>query len=70
MLSDLIGTLWEVDDEDEKDVAGNIYRSIFSGGKGVEPYYERSARALQHAVQKMRRDLPLARWVNYVHYGA
>ena len=66
----VIGTLWEVDDEDEKDVAGNIYRSIFSGGKGVEPYYERSARALQHAVQKMRRDLPLARWVNYVHYGA
>jgi CHAT domain-containing protein len=66
----VVGTLWEVDDEDGKDLAGNIYRSIFSGEKGLEPYYERSARALQHALQQMRRDLPLVRWVNYVHFGA
>lgn len=66
----VIGTMWGMDDEDGRDLAENFYRSMFSGKKGVEPYYERSARALQHAVQQMRRSLPLVRWVNYVHYGA
>jgi hypothetical protein len=66
----VIGTLWEVNNEDGKDLAENIYRSLFLWQKGVEPYYETSARALQHAVQQMRRGLPLVRWVNYVHYGA
>jgi hypothetical protein len=66
----VIGTIWEMVDEDGRDLAENVYRSMFLGKKGVEPYYERSARALQHAVQQMRRGLPLVRWVNYVHYGA
>jgi CHAT domain-containing protein len=66
----VIGTMWGLDDEDGRDLAENFYRSMFSGKKGVEPYYERSARALQHAMQQMRRSLPLVRWVNYVHYGA
>jgi hypothetical protein len=36
------------------------------------PYYERSAQALQIAVQKLRkkRGMTLERWVNFVHYGA
>jgi hypothetical protein len=66
----VIGTMWEVDDEDGRNLAKNVYRSMFSKKEGVEPYYERSARALQYAVQQMRTSLPLVRWVNFVHYGA
>ncbi|KAH9026044.1 hypothetical protein EDB85DRAFT_1893574 [Lactarius pseudohatsudake] len=49
-------------------------RQVFSestGRRGV-PYYERSARALQFAVKKLRkkRGITLERWANFVHYGA
>ena len=66
----VIGTMWGMDNEVGRDLAKNIYRSMFLGKESVEPYYERSARALQHALQQMRRGLPLVRWVNYVHFGA
>jgi hypothetical protein len=68
----VIGTMWGMDDEDgqeSQDIAEAVYQSVFSG-KGGEALYERSAKALQHAVQQKRRGLPLVRWVNYVHYGA
>ena len=66
----VIGTMWSMDDEVGRDLAKNVYQSMFLGKESVEPYYERSARALQLALQQMRRGLPLVRWVNYVHYGA
>jgi len=66
----VIGTMWRMVNKDERDLAKDVYRSMFSGKDRGEPYYERSAWALQHAVQQMRCNLPLVRWVNYVHYGA
>ena len=67
----VIGTMWGMVDEDGQSLAEAIYQSMFSGKDGREAYYERSAGALQQAVQQMRRRcLPLARWVNYVHHGA
>jgi len=67
----VIGTLWRMDDsvDDEQDLAKAVLLLMLSG-KGGEPYYERSARALRDAVHQMRCKLPLVRWVNYVHYGA
>jgi hypothetical protein len=66
----VIGTMWGIDGEDGRDPMENDYWSMFLGKNGVEHYNEGSARILQHAVQQMRRHrLPLARWVNYVHYG-
>jgi CHAT domain len=65
----VIGTMWGMVNKDGRDLAKDVYRSMYSG-KDRGPYYERSARALQHAVQQMRCNLPLVRWVNYVHYGA
>jgi hypothetical protein len=66
----VIGTMWGMVNKDGRDLAKDVYRSMFSGKDRGEPYSERSARALQHAVQQMRCNLPLVRWVNYVHYGA
>jgi CHAT domain-containing protein len=62
----VIGTMWKVDDVDGQNLAKHFYPSMFS----TEPYYEKSAEALQYAVQQIRPGLPLARWVSYVHYGA
>ncbi|KAF8495541.1 hypothetical protein F5888DRAFT_1711798, partial [Russula emetica] len=67
----VIGTLWGMDDsvDDGQDLAKAVLLSMFSGNE-EEPYYERSARALRDVVKKMRCNLPLVRWVGYVHYGA
>jgi CHAT domain-containing protein len=70
----VVGTMWAMADTDGADLSKHFYKSIFSGKadqNGV-PYYERSARALQLAVKKLRtkRGITLERWVNFVHYGA
>ena len=68
----VVGTMWAMADEDGRDLAGNFYKSVFSGGKPWEPYHERTAEALRDAVVRLRRKrrMTLERWVNYVHYGA
>jgi len=70
----VVGTMWAMADTDGADLSKHFYKYIFSVSpdmKGV-PYYERSARALQFAVEKLRRKrgMTLERWVNFVHYGA
>ncbi|KAH9038661.1 CHAT domain-containing protein [Lactarius deliciosus] len=70
----VVGTMWAMADTGGADLAKHFYKSIFSESsdrRGV-PYYERSARALQFAVGKLRkkRGITLERWTNFVHYGA
>ncbi|KAH9047468.1 CHAT domain-containing protein [Lactarius deliciosus] len=69
----VVGTMWEMADTDGRDLAKSFYKSLLSSNQdaGV-PYYERSARALRDATQKLRkkRGITLERWVNFVHYGA
>ncbi len=68
----VVGTMWEMADTDGRDLAKNFYKSLFSGQVSGVPYYERTARALRDATQKLRgkRGVSLERWVNFVHYGA
>ena len=70
----VVGTMWAMADTDGADLSKRFYKSIFSdkAGQNEVPYYERSARALQIAVNKLRRKrgITLERWVNFVHYGA
>ncbi|KAN0131157.1 CHAT domain containing protein [Lactarius tabidus] len=70
----VVGTMWAMADTDGADLSKHFYKAIFADKadqKGV-PYHERSARALQTAVKKLRkkRGITLERWVNFVHYGA
>ena len=72
----VVGTMWAMADTDWADLSEHFYKTIFSDNlkasqNGV-PYHERSARALQIAVKKLRRKrgMTLERWVNFVHYGA
>jgi CHAT domain-containing protein len=68
----VVGTMWAMADPDGPALAGDFYKSVFSGRKEGVPYYERTARALRDAVVKLRRKrgITLERWVNYVHFGA
>ena len=64
----VIGTLWPMYDADGPDLAGDFYGYLLGEGKGD---YRMSAVALHEATKKMReRDVPLERWVNFVHFGA
>ncbi|KAF8259972.1 CHAT domain-containing protein [Lactarius quietus] len=70
----VVGTMWAMADTDGTDLSKHFYKAIFSekAGQNGVPYHERSARALQVAVKKLRgkRGISLERWVNFVHYGA
>ena len=70
----VVGTMWAMADEDGRDLAENFYKTLFSNLRRFEgiPYHERSAKALQSAVKKLRkkRRITHERWVNFVHYGA
>ena len=70
----VVGTMWAMADTDGAYLSQRFYESIFPKSPSPKraPYYERSARALQVAVKKLRkkRGVTLERWVNFVHYGA
>ena len=70
----VVGTMWAMADVDGRDLAENFYKTIFSNSRRYEgiPYHERSAKALQFVVKKLRkkRRITHERWVNFVHYGA
>jgi hypothetical protein len=64
--------MWEMADTDGKYLAKSFYKSLFSNQEEGVPYYERAARLLRDATQKLRRKrgVTLERWVNFVHYDA
>ena len=70
----VVGTMWAMADTDGADLSKHFYKAVF-GDKAEQSgvrYHERSARAIQLAVKKLRkkRGMTLERWVNFVHYGA
>ena len=68
----VVGTMWEMADDDGPDLAWNFYRSVFSNRWQGMAYHERTAEALRDAAKELRkkRNMTLERWVNFVHYGA
>ena len=69
----VVGTMWDLGDVGGEDLSLGFYKEMLSGGAdddGVSSS-ERSARALQYMVQKLRETrVTLQRWSNWVHYGA
>jgi hypothetical protein len=70
----VVGTMWAMADTDGADLSKHFYKVIFSDKASQREilYHERSARALQLSVKKLRKKsgVTLERWVNFVHYGA
>jgi CHAT domain-containing protein len=67
----VVGTMWDFGDGGAEDLSLGFYNQIVSGGAGdTTSLAERSAKALQYTVQKLReKGVMLQRWVNWVHYG-
>ncbi|KAF8270116.1 CHAT domain-containing protein [Lactarius quietus] len=63
----VVGTMWEMADTDGQELARSFYKSLLLA-MGSLPYYERSARALRDATQKLRRKrgITLERWLDDV----
>ena len=68
----VVGTMWDLGDVGGEDLSLGFYKEMLSGGaEDGTPPSERSARALQYMVQKLRETrVTLQRWANWVHYGA
>ncbi|KAF4568161.1 hypothetical protein EYR40_010442 [Pleurotus pulmonarius] len=78
----VIGTLWEMRDEDGPYVAKRFYEKMLEGQDHPEMRYKKAAGALASVIQQMREQkvmnektgkkekMGMDRWVNYVHIGA
>ena len=65
----VIGTMWSVGDKDALSVAIQIYEELFKNGTG-QVSASKAALALHQAILLMRaNNVPLARWVPFVHFG-
>jgi tetratricopeptide (TPR) repeat protein len=65
----VIGTLWSVGDKDALNVAMQIYGELFKDGTG-QASASKAALALHQAILLLRaNNVPLARWVPFVHFG-
>lgn len=67
----VVGTMWVMADEDGPFIAKEFYKRMFEG-ESPEEGFQRSARALCEATQRLRRSkgVTLERWVNFIHIGA
>ena len=66
----VVGTLWEMEDDDGCDITKNFYQYMFRI-PGAVPNFRDSAQALLLATRDMRkRGLGLDRWAKFVHVGA
>ncbi|KAL4256008.1 CHAT domain-containing protein [Pleurotus pulmonarius] len=78
----VIGTLWEMRDEDGPYIAKRFYEKMLEGKDNPEMRYKNAASALTSVIQHMREQkvmnektgkkekMGMDRWVNYVHIGA
>ncbi|KAG8980116.1 hypothetical protein FRB93_009659 [Tulasnella sp. JGI-2019a] len=64
-----VGTMWAMADEDGPVIAEHFYKHMFRNGpEGVD--CRDAAKAMVVGVRELRRrEVPLARWINFVHYG-
>ncbi|GJE97949.1 CHAT domain-containing protein [Phanerochaete sordida] len=75
-FSSVIGTMWQMQDDDGPTFANLFYGAIFADGGALprpnEVGFKRAARAYCSAIKEMRRSktVNLERWVNFVHIGA
>uniref|UniRef100_A0A8H7XQ71 CHAT domain-containing protein n=3 Tax=Psilocybe cubensis TaxID=181762 RepID=A0A8H7XQ71_PSICU len=66
----VVGTLWEMNDEDGPTISQEFYRYMFRSSER-SPSFTDSAEALNHAVRAMRKaKVPIEHWVMFVHIGA
>ena len=66
----VIGTLWPINDAAARDITKDFYDDLTANGK-TRPQISRSARALHHAIRRLRADYLQAPtlWAAHTHTG-
>ncbi|KAG8872985.1 hypothetical protein FRB98_009277, partial [Tulasnella sp. 332] len=65
----VVGTMWAIVDEDGPIIARRFYKYMFRNGPEAVDCRD-SADGLAMAIRVLwRRNVPLDRWVNFVHFG-
>ncbi|KAJ6554951.1 CHAT domain-containing protein [Mycena vulgaris] len=70
----VVATMWTTQDSDGPKIADAFYEHLFrnvdpGSSPPVFPDLNESAEALHFAVAKLRTQVPLLRWIPFVHYG-
>jgi tetratricopeptide (TPR) repeat protein/CHAT domain-containing protein len=67
----VVGTLWEMKDADGPSIAGHFYDCMFSHDVDgqVDVDVKDSARALNNAIQEMKKKGLIGQWINFIHIG-
>ena len=66
----VVGTLWEMDDEDGPTISKEFYKHLFRKS-GNKANFRDSAEELNVAIRALRKNgVPLERWILFVHIGA
>ncbi|OJA11321.1 hypothetical protein AZE42_08591 [Rhizopogon vesiculosus] len=63
----VIGSMWSVDDEVAGQVVSAFYDNMFDGSGRLD--CTGAAVALHNAVKKLRKEIPLARLIVFIHMG-
>ncbi|KAG8984981.1 hypothetical protein FRB93_006136 [Tulasnella sp. JGI-2019a] len=64
-----VGTMWAMDDQDGPVMTKYFYEYMFRNGPEAVDCRD-AAKAMVMGVRELRRcEVPLARWINFVHYG-
>jgi len=65
----VVGTLWEMEDEDGPTLSREFYRRMLNDTRGTADCTN-AAVALAETVKVLRRrGVPFSRWINFVHFG-
>ncbi|KAG9026286.1 hypothetical protein FRB95_009022 [Tulasnella sp. JGI-2019a] len=64
----VVGTMWAMDDRDGPVMTQEFYKYMFRNGPERVDCRD-AAKALVMGVRALRQEVPLERWINFVHYG-
>jgi hypothetical protein len=63
----VVGTLWEMKDADGPSIVEDFYGYMLRHGVDVKVYAKDSAKALNTAIQAMKKKGFIGKWVNFIH---
>jgi CHAT domain-containing protein len=65
----VVGTLWEMKDADGPSIAEDFYGYMFRHGVDGKVDVKDSAKALNTAIQEMKKKGFIGQWINFIHIG-
>ncbi|KAG8998403.1 hypothetical protein FRB94_006905 [Tulasnella sp. JGI-2019a] len=64
-----VGTMWAMSDEDGPVMTGRFYKHMFRNGPEAVDCRDAAKATAMGVMELRRRNVPLVRWINFVHFG-